>query len=127
MYTFERIAEILDDMVDALPQDVLKDLSGVYLDHQVKHNEKIPSDSYYVMGEYVVDPYLGKRIELHYGSIEAVHGNLVLTDMQNELHRILMHELRHHLETLAGCDDLMKADDEYVRDALARLNQTGKG
>lgn len=123
MYSFEQIADILDNIVDSLPQEILTGLSGIYLDHQIKHNDKIPSDNYYVMGEYIVSPPLDPRVELHYGSIVAVHDRLCLSDMQRKLHHIVLHELRHHLETRAGCDDLVKIDNEYVKNALAKISE----
>ena len=124
MYTFDQIAEILDDIVDALPEKLLRGLTGIYLNEGTKHNDKIPSNKYYVMGQYIVEPQLGKRIELYYGSIIAVHGGQTLSELCAELHKIVKHELQHHVETLAGCDDLVKQDDEYVRNALETLKQT---
>lgn len=110
-------------MVDALPTDLIKGLQGIYLTPETKHNEKIPSDNYYVMGCFIKDPYLGHRIELYYGSIMALHANLDMSSLCNELHKILTHELRHHVETKAGCADLVKDDDEYVQNALNNLRK----
>ena len=59
------------------------------------------------MGEYIEDGIMGCSIILYYGSF--VH---LLEDSsrewEEELWDIIVHELRHHLESLAGVDDLVR-------------------
>lgn len=122
-YDFEAIATILDDIVDSLPQELLNDLNGIYLEPELKHNDKIPSEQYYVLGTYFQRPYLGSWIELYYGSIVKLYGFADRTTLINELTKVVKHEIRHHIETKAGCDDLIKSDDEFVAQALEKLKQ----
>ena len=121
MYTFDEVADILDDLVDALPDELLKDLTGIYLEPDVKHNDKIPSDDYYVMGTYHRTPYLGNSISIYYGSIMAMYANVDRLTLTDKLRCVLDHELRHHVEALAGCDDLIVEDNVYVRNAIENL------
>lgn len=127
MYTFEQIAEILDDIVDTIPDVLLEKLNGIYLEPDTKHNDKIPSDSYYVMGTFFNEGYLGHRIEIYYGSIMAMYGSADIETLTTELRHIVSHELRHHVETLAGCDDLVKEDDEFIERALEKLKRQNGG
>ena len=113
-YDFEDIATILDDIVDEMPDELLKDLNGIYLLNETKHNPKIPSEKYYVMGEFCHDYILGHSINLYYGSIMALYKYTPEPILKQKLREILQHELRHHMETLAGCDDLVRLDNIYV-------------
>lgn len=120
-YTFDAVASMLDLIVDEIPDQLLQGLDGVFLVDGEKHNEKIPSENYYVMGQFHHGEGTRPVIDLYYGSIIAVHGNLETRDLMTELRKIVRHELRHHMETLAGCDDLVRLDEMYVRDALEKL------
>lgn len=121
MYDFEYIANMLDDIVDNMPDEILKELNGIFLVDQIKHNPKIPSENYYVMGEFC-NSNLGHSIDLYYGSIIRIYGHLPPDELKIRLKEIVKHELRHHLETLAGCDDLVRLDNIYVQNALKKLN-----
>ena len=120
-YTFDQIAEFLDDIVDEIPDVLLNGLQGIFLEPQAELNDKIPSDKYFVMGAFIQVPQVGKRIELYYGSIIALYGLVSEQVMKETLRHVLKHELRHHIETLAGCDDLVQDDDAYIQNALAKL------
>ena len=51
---------------------------------------------------------LGRHIALYYGSFLQVAGPGF--DWEGEVWETLLHELRHHLESLAGRDDLVRED-----------------
>ena len=124
MLSFEETGAMLDEIVDAIPADLLEGLNGgVVLLPQGKHNSRIPSDQYWVMGTYHTHPAMGKWIELYYGSLSAVYRYASAEELRQALERIVHHELRHHVESRAGCDDLVREDNAYVEQALDRLRQ----
>ena len=57
---------------------------------------------------------LGKSIKIYYGSIVRVYRNKTLDEYREILRRVLVHELKHHNEYLAGADDLEYYDDEQI-------------
>lgn len=125
MYDFEYVALMLDDIVDKIPPELLNGLTGVYLCPETKPSPKIPDGTHYVMGEFIRNE-TGHSINIYFGSVMKVHGTLPHTDLADQLEKILRHELRHHVETLAGCDDLAREDDAYVKSALEKLDGPGK-
>ena len=120
-YSFDDIANMLDDIVDSIPDDLLNNLNGIYLVDETRHNPKIPSDNYYIMGDFTHSPYLGHSINIYYGSVVAMHDNLSKDAMNEKLKEIVHHELRHHMETQAGCDDLVRLDELFVKQALKSI------
>lgn len=122
-YSFDNIANMLDDIVDNMPDAVLDGLHGIYLIDEIKHNPKIPSGKYYVMGEFCHDFVLGHSVNLYYGSIMAIYKTLPEQELKRKLREILQHELRHHMETLAGCDDLVRLDNAYIKNALNSMQE----
>lgn len=120
--SFEEVASILDEIVDSLPNELYEHLNGgIYLMPDTKHNAKIPSNRYYVLGEYHNSHTLGKIIFIYYGSFIAVHGTATREQARQLLTQTVKHELRHHMEGLAGCRDLEVEDEEFVKSALRRI------
>lgn len=67
-----------------------------------------------VLGECVRDGLLGRRVVLYYGSFAALLRNSPRGAWEREIRRTVRHELRHHLELLAGVDDLAREDLEFL-------------
>lgn len=97
--TFTRLA---GRIADELPPRLVRDLNGGISVLPGKKKE----GKYYLMGEYIEDPLLGKVIFIHYGSFREVLGNSPAEEWEEELRETIVHELRHHVESLAGVDDL---------------------
>ncbi|MCF0146414.1 MAG: metallopeptidase family protein [Eubacterium sp.] len=122
MFTFEEVGNMLDDILETIPQKYLRDLNGgIALSRAVRHNKAIPSNNYYTLGQYIVDPVLGRRIEIFYGSFSRVYGHVNEACMRKELRRVLLHEIQHHVEYLAGDKTLVLEDADYVRRAILKL------
>lgn len=97
--TFTKMA---DSIAQEIPLRLLRDLNGgISVIPGKKRDGK-----YFLMGEYVEDPILGKVIFIYYGSFREVVGNASMKEWEEELRETLIHELRHHVESLAGLDDL---------------------
>lgn len=123
MVTFEECGTMLDDIVDAMPRELFRELNGgVILLPQFKLHPQAVNRDLYILGEYRRDN-LGKYIAVFYGSIAKVFGHLSETELNEQLIRIMHHELRHHNEYLAGCDDLGLYDQQQIR---AYLKSKGK-
>lgn len=120
MYSFEECGEMLDKIADSMPFELYRELSGgMRLLPQSKLHPKAVSNDLYILGEYHRN-VLGKYIVFYYGSLVRCYGRLPRNEFYEMLRRTLVHELRHHNEYLAGCDDLNLYDDKKIKDYLAR-------
>ena len=61
---------------------------------------------YLLMGEYIEDPGMGKMVFLYYGSFREILGDAPIREWKEEIEETIVHEVRHHIESLAGVDDL---------------------
>ena len=104
MITFDEAAEMLDDIADALPAELTKDLNGgIYLlPHAKRHPESKANQPLYILGEYISRRDLGKYINLYYGSFMRIYPQLPSGELKQALRRVLIHEFTHHVEFLAG-------------------------
>lgn len=122
MVTFEECAQMLDDIADSMPQELFRDLNGgMSLETQAKVHPQSIRGELFILGEYVRNS-IGNSIVFYYGSIMKVYGSLPNDKLYAELERIMHHEVKHHNEHLAGCDDLGIYDDEQI---VAYLRSNG--
>lgn len=120
MYSFEECGQMLDEIADSMPYELYRKLSGgLRLLPQMKLHPKAVANDLYILGEYHRNS-IGRYIVFYYGSIARVYGHLPKDRFYEMLRRILAHELRHHNEYLAGCDDLNLYDDKRIKDYLIR-------
>lgn len=119
MISFEECAEMLDEIADAMPYELYRDLNcGISLLPQLKVHPQALHGELFIMGEYIRNS-LGNAIVLYYGSIMRVYGSKSREELYAALTRILHHEVRHHNEHLAGCDDLGLLDERQINAYLA--------
>ena len=108
MVSYEQAGKMLDKAVDALPQEIFRELNGgVNLLREAKRSE----DGTYIMGLYHTN-VMGRYVELFYGSFCELYGDIPAEQFERRLVRTLHHELTHHIEALAGDRSLEKWDDE---------------
>lgn len=123
MVTFDECGEILDDIVDEIPKYVLRELNGgIILLPQSKIHPAAVDKDLYILGEYRID-CLGKYIAIYYGSITKVYGNKTENKIKQQLKRIVYHEIRHHNEYLAGCNDLAIYDQHQIDTYLEKKHK----
>lgn len=92
--------------IDEIPQRLCAGLNGGFiLLPEVKKDGE-----FYVMGEYVEDGVMGCSIILYYGSFVGLLEDSAREEWEEELKDTILHELRHHLESLAGVDDLVREE-----------------
>lgn len=122
--TYEEFKRLVAEMVDEVPPEFMRGLQGVHVLPQAKPEEGFDEDVYR-MGEYL-DPGpdnflggpegLGRHVALYYGSFRAIAEADPDFDWEEEAWETLTHELRHHVESLAGEDLLVQEDVERGRE-----------
>jgi len=124
--TYEECGEILDQIADELPVELFRELNaGIVLRNEARLHPYAQDNDLYILGVYTRDN-LGKSIKIYYGSIIRVYPSATLERYREILRRILVHEVRHHNEYLAGADDLIYYDDEQISDYLRNKGFTIK-
>ena len=116
--TFEKFSALIEEMVADVPAEFMRELQGVHV-----LPEAIVEDGYqdvYRMGEYL-DPGpadflgagegLGRHVAIYHGSFAAIAALDPDFDWEDEAWETLTHELRHHVESLAGEDYLVQQDE----------------
>jgi len=116
--SFDKFATMLDRTVDNIPQHFLRDLTGGFNLWKDKKRE----GEYYILGEYIEDGTGGCFIVFYYGSFVGLLEDEPETCWKAEIIDTVLHEMQHHLESLAGRDDLGQKEIEE----LERAMQQGK-
>ena len=123
-YTFDQVADLLDEMAETFPPVFFEQLNGgILLQEEAKPDPMFPEGEVYFMGEYVQDSYLGRYINLYYGSFldSARNESWSEETWREELYTTLAHEFTHHMEETAGLHALDDKDAEFLRQALEEL------
>ena len=111
--------QILDEVAEEIPEDLLQNLNGgILVLPEIQYHPQATDRDLYVMGEYHVQiPGLGRYIVMYYGSFERVFGAHTPNEdpvLRREMRKTLIHELRHHVESLSGVKDLEKEDERRL-------------
>lgn len=130
--SFEDFERLLAEMVDDVPDEFLRGLQGIHAIEEPKEESEFVD--VWRMGEYL-DPGpeqflgggdgLGRHIALYYGSFVRVAEGDDAFDWEDELWETLTHELRHHVESLAGDGGLIEDDVERAREFPRRDDRSG--
>ncbi len=121
--TFEEFEHLIAEMVDEVPAEFMRGLQGVHVLPEARREEGYDEDVFR-MGEYM-DPGpedflgsgdgIGRHVAIYYGSFRAIASQDPEFDWEDEAWETLTHELKHHVESLAGEDFLVQEDDEFSR------------
>lgn len=118
MVSYEECGAMLDEIADEMPVELYRELNGgVLLDRGFRMHPCAVNNDLYILGVYVRDS-LGKRIVLYYGSFVRVLKDKSKEEYYNHLKKTLRHEVLHHNEYLAGCNDLVLFDDKRIAEYL---------
>ena len=114
----------LDEVVDEIPEALLRGLNG-----GIVFSEAVQPSPHgaglYTLGQYFCEPMgLGRYIVLYYGSFVRVYGQRPPSVQKKELRKLLLHELTHHVESLAGVRDLEWKDEEFLRQYRGQNHET---
>jgi len=122
MFSIEEINTMLDEIAEELPDGIFRELNGgVSLLADEKRSNHDPEGCLYTLGEYRRDQ-MGRYINIYYGSLMKVYGNSSYKKMRKHLKDVLVHELTHHMESLAGDRSLEIKDAENLFDYFNRKN-----
>lgn len=117
--------DMLSDLLDELPKEFFHELhGGVILLDELKLHEESRSIPLYIMGEYRYQKGIGRSIVIYYRSFDKVYGHLGYDRFNKALRRVLRHEFRHHVETLAGSKDLIVEDHKQIEDYKRKYDST---
>ena len=121
MISIDRFEEILSELAEELPAEFYHGLNGGILveDRHPLHPADVDGDLY-ILGEYRIDPAMGRCIILYYGSFRRVFRHLDEDALREEMRKVLRQEFRHHIEGRAGVRDLEEWDAEQIRAYHAR-------
>jgi len=117
--TYAAFRALAERLWEEIPEEFKRGLQGLHVLEEAKAEPGLVG--VFRLGEYL-DPGppslfgwegLGRHIVLYYGSFLAVADEGF--DWEEEVWQTLLHELRHHLESLAGRDDLIREDLERLR------------
>jgi predicted Zn-dependent protease with MMP-like domain len=122
MLTFDEVGAILDEIADSLPFELYRELNGgITLQPQIKIHPLAKNNDLFILGEYRRDN-LGRYVVIFYGSIMRVYGKQSKEKICEKLREVLVHEVRHHNEFLAGDNDLVIYDKIQLANYLNRQN-----
>jgi hypothetical protein len=118
MITIDEMQDMLDDIAAEFPPEFYAELNGgIVLLREAKHHEEDGDGELYTLGQYHRDA-MGRYISIYYGSFMRVYGRLGRDAFKEKLRSTVRHEFRHHIESLAGNDDLERLDEEYIDNYL---------
>jgi len=114
MISFEEFAEILDEIANSLPKEIYARLNGgVNLQPGLKIHPESFANDLFTLGEYNYNT-LGRYINIYYGSFSRTYPGLSKEALRDKVESVLKHEFLHHLESLAGEDDLEVEDAIFL-------------
>ncbi|MDO9509092.1 MAG: metallopeptidase family protein [Thermovirgaceae bacterium] len=100
--SLKNFTRFANEVAEALPPELFRQLDGgIFVEPSAKEEGE-----YLLMGEYIEDPGMGKMIFLYYGSFREILCDASIGEWKEEIEDTVVHELRHHIESLAGVDDL---------------------
>ena len=124
MLSMEEYKAIISELMDELPAEFFKELSGgVIVSEALVIPDYARGNDLYTLGQYQV--YAGMRqIVMFKGSFDRLYPQVGAAEARKLLRGILRHEFRHHIEFLGGIHNSssLEAEDERKKQAyLSRL------
>ncbi len=107
---YEEFSRLLQEMVESVPPEFLRGLSGVFAVREEKRDRSLVD--VFLLGEYH-ERADGKYVYLYYGSFLAM-GWRDARKFEREMRDTLLHELEHHWEEAAGLPDLREEDERRL-------------
>ena len=116
------LKKFLSDLAEEIPQSFYEELNGgIVVEPGYLLHPEDRSGTLYVMGQYRIDPAMGKYIVMYYGSFKRAYRHLDEDELTEEMRKVLRHEFRHHVEGRAGVRDLEVWDAEKPPDRIASV------
>lgn len=123
MIDSETYKSILSELIDELPDEFFRELSGgVIVSEATVIPDYARADDRYTLGKYQVFSGI-RQVTLYKGSFDRVYPKADPEDARKILRGVLRHEIRHHLESLGRVHDASSLEAEDERDKQAYLAQ----
>ena len=119
MLSFEEYREIVFELMEELPDEFFRELSGgVIASEGAAVPEYAQGDDLYTLGKYQVFSRV-RQITMYKGSFDRAYPQADAREAREILRGVLRHEIRHHLESLGGVhdDSSLEAADERAKQA----------
>lgn len=117
--TVEEFRDMLDEILEEIPEQYFVGLNGgVQLIEEPKIHPQSVGDELKIMGEYIRNGVMGRNVHIYYGSFMSLYGHMTYEQLRDRVRETVLHELMHHLESLAGYKDLEVDDKVRLRKYL---------
>ena len=125
MITIEEYGAIVSELMDELPDEFFRELSGgVIVSESVAIPDYAQGNDLYTLGKYQIFSRV-RQITMFKGSFDRVYPRADIEEARRILRGVLRHEIRHHLESLGGIHDASSLEAADERDKQAYLSQHG--
>ena len=125
MITIEEYGAIVSELMDELPDEFFRELSGgVIVSEPVAIPDYAQGNDLYTLGKYQIFSRV-RQITMFKGSFDRVYPRADVVEARRILRGVLRHEIRHHLESLGGIHDASSLEAADERDKQAYLSQHG--
>ncbi|MBM7866059.1 hypothetical protein GTO89_06125 [Heliobacterium gestii] len=106
-FDIDRFADLAERMIAEIPEKFLLRLNGgIHIQPDTIQDD----EGFFILGECFFDEFLGHWINIYHGSFAGCFAEEPAEVWEDELYETILHELRHHLEDLAGADDLLREE-----------------
>ena len=123
MLSTEAYRKIISDLIEELPDEFFRELSGgVVVSEGLSIPKYARGNDLYILGQYQIFSRV-RQITMFKGSFDRVYPHADEDEAREILRGVLRHEMRHHLESLGGIHDpssLEAADEREKQAYLAR-------
>ena len=119
MLSTEAYSRILSQLLDELPAEFFRELSGgVIVSEAAPVPDYARAGDLYTLGHYQISHGM-RQIVMYRGSFNRVYPHADEAEALPLLRKVLRHEFRHHLEFLGGVHNSasLEAEDEWQKQA----------
>jgi hypothetical protein len=123
MITLEEYKQIIEELLDELPEEFFRELSGgVTVSEALVIPDYAKAGDLYTMGQYQVS-YGVRQINMFKGSFDRAYPDADAARARELLRGILRHEFRHHMESLGSIHNSSSLEAEDARRKQAYLER----
>ena len=123
MITIEEYKQIIEELLDELPEEFFRELSGgVTVSEALVIPDYARAGDLYTMGQYQVS-YGVRQINMFKGSFDRAYPDADAARARELLRGILRHEFRHHMESLGSIHNSSSLEAEDARRKQAYLER----
>ena len=127
MMTLKDFRQIIEELLDELPEEFFRDLSGgVIVSEAAPVPDYARGNDLYTMGQYTLLSGM-RQIIIYKGSFDRVHPYADAAEAKRILRGVVRHEFRHHLEFLGGVHNASSLEAQDEREKRTYLSRRGRG